>query len=255
MEFRQGTIEEILDSETKMVLTASQRYGKYYDTAAECTFLIMDFMKAVDRSRWVFASFVPQVQKHQLLALFSAVQLHKVQSMMNLRRVLEAGACAAFAIANPDHEHFVDTDPYGILDPSQKLARKRYDWLTENFPEGSKAIEEKKRLINDQDAHANLVSTYRNYRYNDNASAASSFFDITDDHHVKLDLWRIGDVALTLLHLFCAINENRNVIEFADNFWPLIQKLGQKNETLQAELMSSDRVKQAMAMAPAISAS
>lgn len=62
--------------------------------------------------------------------------------MMNLRQVLEAGACAAFAIANPDHEHFVDTDEHGILDPSQKLARKRYAWLKQHYPAGSDAIED-----------------------------------------------------------------------------------------------------------------
>src|SRR2546430_9857689 len=56
------------------------------------------------------ASFFAQVKKHHMLALFSTVRLHKVQALMNLRQVLEAGACAAFAIANPDHKHFVDTD-------------------------------------------------------------------------------------------------------------------------------------------------
>ena len=35
MEFPQRTIEQIIDSERKMILTAPQRYGKYYDTAFE----------------------------------------------------------------------------------------------------------------------------------------------------------------------------------------------------------------------------
>jgi hypothetical protein len=63
----------------------------------------------------------------------------------------------------------------------------------------------------------------------------------------------IGKVALTLMHYFYEINEGRNAIEgrnvikFVDNFWPLIQTLGQKNEALRAEMMSTDRFKQAMA--------
>jgi hypothetical protein len=38
-----------------------------------------------------------------------------VQAMMNLRQVLEAGATAAFAIANPAQEHFAETDEQGLL--------------------------------------------------------------------------------------------------------------------------------------------
>jgi hypothetical protein len=50
----------------------------------------------------------------------------KVQSMMNLRQVLHAGAAAGFAIANPELEHFADVDTQGLLDLSQALTKKRY---------------------------------------------------------------------------------------------------------------------------------
>src|SRR5271169_6537107 len=98
MEFPQNTIGQILDSETQMVLTAPERYGKYYNTAQDCSAFITQFLQSIDKDRWIFASFLAQVKKHQFLSLFSAVRLHRVQSMLNLRRVLEAGACAAFAI-------------------------------------------------------------------------------------------------------------------------------------------------------------
>ena len=41
--------------------------------------------------------------------------------MINLRHVLEAGAAAAYAIANPNIEGFVDVDEFGIMDPSKDL--------------------------------------------------------------------------------------------------------------------------------------
>jgi hypothetical protein len=125
MEFQQGTIAQILDSEREMVATAPQRYGHFYDHAFECSMFLSQFLTSIDPDRYVAASFFAQVKTHHTLALFSTVRLHKVQSIMNLRQVLEAGACAAFAIANPDHKHFVDTDEHGILDPSPKLAKKR----------------------------------------------------------------------------------------------------------------------------------
>ena len=63
-----------------------------------------------------------------MLAFLSALRLHHVQAMMNLRQVLEAGAAAAYCIANPKVEDFVDIDEFGIMDPSKELTNKRYRW-------------------------------------------------------------------------------------------------------------------------------
>jgi hypothetical protein len=247
MEFPQSTIQQIIDSEREMVLTAPQRYGKYYETALECSLLLTQFLKSIDPDRWIFGSFLSTAKKHHTLSLFSTVRLHKVQAMMNLRQTLEAGACAAFAIANPDHPHFVDTDDYGILDPSQKLAGKRYDWLDNNYPEGSTAIKEIKKQINMSAAHANLISTHNTFRTDDAAGQfVAPFFDVEDEYYVKTDLWIIGHVAHTLLQLFYGVNDGRNVIKFADNFVPAIQLLGEKNEALREEMKSTDRFKRAM---------
>src|SRR5580704_10820087 len=133
VEFRQNTIEQILESEYAAASSARQRYGKHYDNAQAISVYLTSFLESFDQSRWVFGSFIGEVKKHQVLSLLSAVRLHKVQAMMNLRQVVEAGACAAYAIANPDHNDFVDTDEHGILDPSQRLAKKRYKWLDENY--------------------------------------------------------------------------------------------------------------------------
>jgi hypothetical protein len=172
-----------------MILTAPQRYGEYYDHAFACSMFLTQFLNSIDPDRYVAASFFAQVKKHHTLALFSTVRLHKVQSMINPRQVLEAGACAAFAIANPDHRHFVDTDAYGILDPSPKLARKRYAWLKQNYPAVSDAIEGLKKQINLEAAHINLLTAQANFRteYNDGWFSAP-FFDIEDEHFVKTDL-------------------------------------------------------------------
>jgi hypothetical protein len=74
----------------------------------------------------------------------SAVRLHKVQAMMNLRQVLEAGAAAAFAIANPEDRHFFKVDANNIITSPTRLAEKRYRWLEKNFKSGSDAIKANK---------------------------------------------------------------------------------------------------------------
>jgi hypothetical protein len=101
-----------------MLVAANERYGKYYAHARDCTVFLSLCITSVERDRMMFGRFFAQMKKHHTLALFSALRLHKVQAMMNLRQVLEAGAAAAFAIANPEKHHFAETDEHGILDPS-----------------------------------------------------------------------------------------------------------------------------------------
>jgi len=244
MEFRQNTIGQIIDSERDMILTAPARYGKHYDSALECSLLLTQFLKSVDADRWIFGSFLSLAKKHHTLALFSLLRLHKVQAMLNLRQTLEAGACAAFAIAHPGHEHFVVADEHDILDPVS--AGKRYTWLDKNYNAGSTRIKEIKQQINSSTAHANLISTHNTFRIErEDGWFSAPFFDLEDEHFVKVDLWMISDVAITLMHYFNEINEERSVLKFVDNFDYLIQKVVQQNSELRTELMSTDRHKRA----------
>jgi hypothetical protein len=166
--------------------------------------------------------------------------------MMNLRQVVEAGACAAYAIANPDHTDFVDTDEQGILDPSQKLARKRYTWLDEHYPEGSQALKDIKEQLNSTTSHANLINAYNNEAPSTPDWFASPFFDIEDSHYVQTDLWRIGNTGLVLMLFFHEINSTRNVIKFVDNFGSEIDRLRTESEAIRAEMMATTRFKAAM---------
>jgi hypothetical protein len=247
MPFKQSTIEEIVDSERLMVLNGRERYGAYYEHALNTSLFLTHFVKSIDPDRWIFGSFLALLKKHHMLALFSTLRLHQVQSMMDLRQVLEAGACAAFAIANPEHDHFVDATEEGLLDASQKLTKKRYVWLDANYPDGSKFIADMKKPINDSTAHANLVYTSTIFKTNAaDGIFVAPFFDIEDEHHVKTGLWMIGNIGVGLLDLFYAANLDRDVVTFADNFVPRVQELIQENNNLRAEMTSTERFKRAM---------
>ena len=91
--------------------------------------------------------------------------------MINLRQVLEASAGAAYAIANPDVRGFADIGAFGIMDPSKKLAPKRYRWLDENYPDKSKWITDTKGRINNETAHANIVSADATFRVGQTADS------------------------------------------------------------------------------------
>jgi hypothetical protein len=245
--FPQSTLEEIWDSEFRMLETAKDRFGNYWTHARGCTVFLSRCIASFDASRMMFGHFFSHMKKHHTLALFSVTRLHKVQAMMDLRQVLEAGASAAFAIANPGHEHFVDVDEQGILDPSQPLTQKRYAWLDAHYPQKSKWIKDTKKRINLSSAHANYVSANSVFRVNDAGDLADApFFDVEDEYFVKADLWLISCVALTLMDFMYGVNRQYKVLEFVDRFADLLQDYAAANNTLLDEMKKTDRYKAAM---------
>jgi hypothetical protein len=242
MNFKQSNFGEILDSEREMVLRGEERFGAYYVSAVRSSELLATFVKTAHPDRMIFALFLSQVRKHHTLALFSTVRLHRVQSMMDLRQTLEAGACAAYAIANTDRADFADQDEDGILNPSQELAKKRYKWLEQNFEEGSNAIKGIKEIINKSTAHSNIADAHLNFNFDAvNRHFDTPFFDFEDDHIVKTDLWLIANVAMGLMGLFFQVNSTLKVIVFTDEFEARIKELGAENGRLRTEMMQTER--------------
>jgi hypothetical protein len=84
VEFLQSTLEEIIESERLMLLTAEDRYGKYYMNARACSIFLSRCVTEVDRDRMMFARFFALMKKHHMLALLSVLRLHKVHHFMNL---------------------------------------------------------------------------------------------------------------------------------------------------------------------------
>jgi hypothetical protein len=246
MEFKQNTIDDIIESERQMVLRGSERYGNYFVNASEFNDLIQSCIKSVDPDRYIFAMFLAQIRKHTTLAIFSALRLHHLQTMMDLRQVLEAGTCAAYAIANPDVAGFADIDKDGIADATQDLTKKRYKWLEDNFKQGSDAIKNMKGAINQSAAHSNIIYAHNNFRFDSDAvKFVTPFFDIEDEYLVKTNLWQIGNVIMGLVDLFYGVNKNLNVIKFVDDFVPRLKTLESENHKLKAEMMATDRYKNA----------
>jgi CRISPR/Cas system CSM-associated protein Csm2 small subunit len=183
-----------------------------------------------------------------MLAVLSTVRLHRVQAMMNLRQVLEAGAAAAFAIANPENHHFAEANKHGILDPSPELAKKRYRWLSKHYRSKSDWIKTTKDRINEWAAHANVVSSESIFRVGEVQNVASTpFFDVEDDYFVKADLWQSAAVALELMDLFYGVNRGRDVIAFHADFARHMERLARTTDALLDEQKASERYKRTMA--------
>jgi len=238
MVFKQSNFEQILDSEREMVLRGEERFGAYFVNAVRSSELLAQFVQTAYPDRMIFALFLSQVRKHHVLALFSTVRLHRIQAMMDLRQTLEAGACAAYAIANTNADDFADKDEDGILNPSQDLAKKRYNWLDQKFAEESNAIKKIKEGINNSTAHSNIADAHRNFNFDAaNARFDTPFFDFEDEYFVKTDLWLIANVAIGLMRLFSKINSALNVIVFNSEFESRLLELTEQNGRLRNEMM------------------
>jgi hypothetical protein len=205
-----------------------------------------------DRSD-TFGRLFSLTKKHHTLAFLSALRLHKVQAMLNLRQVLEAGAGAAYAIAKPDVRGFADIDAFGIMDPSKKLAMKRYRWLDENYPDNSKWITKAKDQINSQTAHANIVSADATFRVGQGADVVDlPFFDAEHKDMVHADLRMISDAAITLMDLFYGVAKDaaraagRPVVEFRPDFSNRIAILVAQSNALLDEIKGGQFFKTAM---------
>ena len=237
-----------------MFFDGEARYGRYFKHARDATAHLSLCVASVEHDRSdTFGRLFSLMKKHHTLAFLSTLRLHRVQAMLNLRQVLEAGAGAAYAVADPDVRGFADIDTFGIMNPSKQLTKKRNKWLRENYPEASKRIEEIKKQINDQYAHANIVSADATFRVGQTPDVADlPFFDAEDEYIVQNDLWQIGSVAIKLMGLFYLVKENvasttgRSVLGFRLDFPNTFQDLATESNTLQDEIKASDRYRTAM---------
>lgn len=247
MEYQQRTIEEMLDSERTMVLDGVDRYGKYAEHAGTASLFFSKFIDMLlTHDRLVFVQYHALAKKHHTLAWFSTLRLHKVQSAMNLRQVLEAGALAACAIAKPDPYEFISVDENGFISQPKKQVAKLYAWLNQNYPAGSQQIKDIKDQINSTIAHASLIVAASNVESQVGQHLAP-FFDLDNDYHVKTDLWRIGTVALAILDLYFGVNLEHRVIKFVSDFESQFRDLHAQSRSLRDEMMETDEYKRAMA--------
>lgn len=239
-----ATLDQIARSEYLLVLNAPERYGMYYFHARDTTLFLSNCLASVDITQTYFARFYSYAKKHHLLAILSTVRLHKVQAFMNLRHVLEAGAWAAYAIANPKQDDFVDfAGPHGMIRTTRKHSDRRNVWLNEHFSGASAYIKTQKNAINDAIAHAGPVYAEKVFDIDETARTFKlPYWDDEDIFHIRSDLWVIAAVGIQLMDLFYhAKLKCDGRIEFASDFGDRISSLHQQHLCLQHEMQQSTR--------------
>ncbi len=72
---------------------------------------------------------------------------------------------------------------------------------------------------------------------------SSPFFDFENSYAVKTELWRIGNIAISLLDLFFGVNQSVGSIKFVDDFSERLGILVERSNALRAEMMATERFK------------
>ncbi len=234
---KQDTVQDLINGEQALLAEAKDKYGEYFSHALEFGNFLSSFLASIDPDRYVFGAFLSQIRKNYFLALFSALRLHHVQANMDLRQMLESGAWAAYALANPEQEKFA-VKINGLLEVTEKLTDARNKWLDSNFKTGSDTLKALKGIINDSVAHANIVYALNNFRLNTAAGKFETpYFDFEDRYQVKTDLWFMANIARGLLDLFYGVNAGRNVIKYAPEYVKKYTALAASNDALRTEML------------------
>lgn len=244
MELKQDTIEDIIQSEETLLRSAPEKYGESFEFAMDVNALLQDCIVSAEPTHHLFVLFLSQIRKHVLLAIFSSVRLHKTQSQMDIRQVLEAGVNAAYSIAHTDVSGFAEINEDGILDAKQELRSKRNKWLEANHAAASISIKGMKTSINESTSHSNIINGMLNFTYDsEDDSFKTPFFDIENEYHVKTDLWMVGDIAFGLMDLFYGVNLEYKVLTFTSNFLDRMKTLKAKDISLKNKMMSDSAIR------------
>jgi hypothetical protein len=246
------TFEDIINRERDLVFAANKDYGEFFANAGNMTSLMNGFIKSIDApEKYIFIVFLSQVKKHLTLALFSAVRLHHVQTGMDIRQALEAGAWAAYAMAHDDPDHFRLVTADGGIEIPTKLAHAKNEWLNQHFNKMSDAIKRQKQMINNSVAHTNLAYAFNNFKMKpaDDPGFVTPFFDeyATDaerEFRVKTNLWWIANVAMGLMDLFAQVNQSHHVFQLRDDFNVRFGELITQNVTLKDQMMKDERFRE-----------
>ncbi len=243
----QSTLSEIIKTELGLIENAPNKYKDFYHHALQSINLLQSFIISVKNEGWFFVAFLSHIKKHQLLSLLSIIRRHHVQTVMNLRQVLESGVSASYVLANPNIDDFAIITPEGLLDVKEELKSRRYKWLEKNYPKGSGAIKAMKKQMQ-LSSHSNIVDTQRTFKYEEIDGASqlkTSFFDLENEFQEKADLWATANIVMGLMDLFYGINMKQKVLTFSPAFIEELQNLDKESKRLKEIIMNTPNFKRA----------
>jgi len=155
---------------------------------------------------------------------------------------------AAYSLTHSDTKIYVDHD--SIEQPeARKASAQAYKWIDNSYSSHSKAIKQIKDTINEQTAHANIFNSQHNFRFipGERAEIHTTYFDIEDEHWVKVDLWQCAQAGLIATDLLLAVREKHGGFLPSSETHALPELIVQ-NDALFSTLKSAQQVRRPPAL-------
>lgn len=212
-------IQDILSKENNLVLKWEEKYGKIYPLCLKINTLLSSCFLEYNEEYLNFYILTSQIKKHYLLSILSLVRLHKTESFLNSRIVIEGIFQSIYSI---DNRHLWALKLDGIFNSQKKS--EFYTYFKENYPEKSSFYKEQKALINKNFAHSWFTLSFLNSKYTDN-NVTYSFFDkdLIKEHtaflHMISDIWIFYLIWLQEKNLSHRINLS---LDFDKILWEII---------------------------------
>ncbi|MFN7098408.1 MAG: hypothetical protein ACK4PR_12765, partial [Gammaproteobacteria bacterium] len=103
-----------------------------------------------------FLRYYRAIYKHLVLAFLSTLRLQETQASLNIRQLLEVGACAAYSLGEPQLYNPTISTEIDLLNDKTRV--NAYKWLEKNDPSLSNFLESIKKNINISYAHGGLFT-------------------------------------------------------------------------------------------------
>ncbi len=203
--------------EHSLVERASIDLGKHFINAHDSVLLTYSFLKGVKPQALLFHSFLRHIKNTFVLCFLSAIRGHDIQLHMMLRHSFETVALASYSLFDTEEKTFYTKNEDGTVNPDDKVRSEAYKWLAKNYGSQSKIFKDWRDLINDNYAHADIVSV-PSYPFIHECDLNPKLTNQVNDSMRKRDLWCVGNVSLATMNLFYLIIQDYPIVTLANDF-------------------------------------
>lgn len=247
----------ISSKEDDLIKKASELYGDALSHTESTLVFLWKLPKGAEEEARMSMLFWTQLNKALWLALLASLRRHTVQVHHMMRFALESGCLACFALHERNMAAYGSiNDEIDMLEPDDKVLKKAYDWLEQNYPTHSTTIKIMKDVTNTLYAHANVIPALFNTTINHKANVFErKFFDVrTEKKHVFMHLWWIANVAFGFADLYAQVAQKEPIVALPSEFTEKMTQIAKENERQKKALkpMLSKDVQELLDKSPPI---
>ena len=172
---------------------------------------------SINKENEIFPLFQMQVVNGFFLSVMSCIRRHTVQCHLMLRHTLESLVFSCYSLYNFNIEFYGEKNDFEFIRFNvNKVIKKAYPFIAENYPEQSDYIKRYKNCINLVYSHSCVHGASLNIGCIDN-KYNGLFFDSYFDSYIREVLMYINDLMIFSLKFFMKLSKDFKTFLFTSN--------------------------------------